>query len=391
MDRSGNGRVLLGDFLCVHPRDASEEVRAPQGGAGAMRRTKGFCPCLIDRAWAGAHKLGAALAFGLRAFRFQPQRCGNFSMKSKVLLILFLVMLGSVQLTLADKPIRVLVWDERQPEQRNGYSGHFLGDAIASHLQTKEGFVVSSACLDTEQQGLGDHQLDSIDVIIWWGHRRHHEVAVEASQRLVKRVLTGQIAMIALHSSHFSRPFMALMDERSKADAPEMIPSVDQAGSMMDFDTPLRRGMAGPNDAISPTVEKVEGTWRLILPACVFPEWRADGKPSRMTTLLSDHPIAKGLPKSWIIPQTEMYNEPFHIPSPDSVVFEERWEGGAHFRSACVWKVGQGQVFYFRPGHETYPIYKQKENLLVLENAIRWLSSHASSNRKPDATGVAPF
>jgi trehalose utilization protein len=68
-----------------------------------------------------------------------------------------------------------------------------------------------------------------------------------------------------------------------------------------------------------------------------------------------------------------MYNEPFHVPPPDEVVFEEKWDKGEHFRSGCVWQVGNGRVFYFRPGHETYPVYQQAEPLRVLENAVRWL------------------
>jgi trehalose utilization protein len=87
---------------------------------------------------------------------------------------------------------------------------------------------------------------------------------------------------------------------------------------------------------------------------------------------LPDHPIAKDLPSKWDIPQTEMYDEPFHVPKPDAVVFEERWDKGEKFRSGCVWKVKQGRVFYFRPGHETYPVYRQSENLTVIENAVRW-------------------
>ena len=68
-----------------------------------------------------------------------------------------------------------------------------------------------------------------------------------------------------------------------------------------------------------------------------------------------------------------MYSEPFHVPPPDEVVFEERWDKGEHFRSGCVWKVGKGRVFYFRPGHETYGVYQQPEPLLVMTNAVRWL------------------
>jgi hypothetical protein len=82
---------------------------------------------------------------------------------------------------------------------------------------------------------------------------------------------------------------------------------------------------------------------------------------------------AEGVEK-WDIPQTEMYDEPFHVPAPDAVVFEEKWDQGEHFRSGCVWTVGTGRVFYFRPGHETYPVFQQAEPLRVVENAVRWLS-----------------
>ena len=32
----------------------------------------------------------------------------------------------------------------------------------------------------------------------------------------------------------------------------------------------------------------------------------------------------------------------------------------------------KGRIFYFRPGHETYPTYFQKEVLHVIANAIKW-------------------
>ncbi len=86
-----------------------------------------------------------------------------------------------------------------------------------------------------------------------------------------------------------------------------------------------------------------------------------------------EHPIAKGLPATWAITQTEMYDEPFHVPDPDEVIFEERWELGEWFRSGMVWDIEKGKVFYFRPGHETYPIYKQKEVIQVLANACQWM------------------
>jgi trehalose utilization protein len=111
------------------------------------------------------------------------------------------------------------------------------------------------------------------------------------------------------------------------------------------------------------------------MPNCCFPAYRADGKPSHVTTLLPDHPIAAGIPKEFEIPQTEMYDEPFHVPAPDAVIFEEKWDAGEHFRSGSLWKVGKGMVFYFRPGHEIYPIYKQEIPLKILENAARYVAS----------------
>ena len=111
----------------------------------------------------------------------------------------------------------------------------------------------------------------------------------------------------------------------------------------------------------------------VTLPNCVFPSYRADGAPSHVTTLKPKHPIAEGVPAAFDIPQTEMYNEPFHVPTPDEVIFEETWDKGEHFRSGCVWKLGKGKVFYFRPGHETYGVYTQPIPLRILANAVEWL------------------
>ena len=92
-----------------------------------------------------------------------------------------------------------------------------------------------------------------------------------------------------------------------------------------------------------------------------------------MKVLKADHPVAAGLPASFEIPQTEMYSDPFHVPEPDEVLFEETWEAGESFRSGLIWKIGNGRVFYFRPGHETYPVYKQELPLRIITNATLWL------------------
>ena len=277
----------------------------------------------------------------------------------------------------ADKPVRVLVWDERQSEQKKGYGDAFLGDTIAAHLKTQPGLEVESTHMGAEEMGLAEAVLEKTDVIIWWSHRKNPDIPDELARRVMRRVLEGEMGLIALHSAHWAKPFVFLMQARAKADALAQIPAEKRAGLKLEMvnQNPIGR-MVRPESPPTPKLSvKEDGSYSLFLPGCIFPAWRADGAPSHVTTLLPDHPIAAGLPKAWDIPQTEMYGEPFHVPAPDAVVFEERWDKGEHFRSGCVWKVGQGRVFYFRPGHETFSIFKQAEPLRVLVNAVRWLGA----------------
>jgi trehalose utilization protein len=70
---------------------------------------------------------------------------------------------------------------------------------------------------------------------------------------------------------------------------------------------------------------------------------------------------------------TEMYSAPFHVPEPNEVIFEEKWELGEYFRSGMTWNLAKGKIFYFRPGHETYPIFKKTEIIQIIANACQWL------------------
>ncbi len=273
-------------------------------------------------------------------------------------------------------PVRVLVWDEQQPQQKEAYGPDFLGETIARHLSTRPGLVVKSVRLDDPQQGLDEATLDSTDVLVFWCHRRVKDQDDQRMESVVDRVKAGKLGFIALHSAHWAKPFVRLMQERSKSDALAQIPETERSSARWEFLNPQPYYKGVKADApLTPAVEHTGDTWRLTLPQCVFPFYRADGAPGHLTTLLPGHPIAAGLPATWDIPQTEMYGEPFHVPAPDEVVFEEKWDKGEHFRSGCVWRVGNGRVFYFRPGHETYPVFKQPEPLRVIENAVRWLGA----------------
>jgi trehalose utilization protein len=277
----------------------------------------------------------------------------------------------------AARPVRVLVWDERQPEQKPVYPD-WIGNHIAGALRAAGGIEAASAGLDDPDQGLGG--LEGKDVLIWWGHVRHPQLRPEAARDIVARIESGKLALIALHASHWSRPFVEAMNVRARADAlaalaPEerasarivesqLFPQFYTAPKYTDLRTPsvlYRKPPDGPIEV------------RLTLPCCCFPGYRADGKPSEIRVLRPEHPIARGLPARFPVAQTEMYGEPFHVPPPDEVVLEERWATGEWFRSGMVWRIGKGRVFYFRPGHETYPVYKDPNVLKVIENAVRWL------------------
>lgn len=300
-------------------------------------------------------------------------------MKHSLRLLCSLLFMSAAQLS-ADHSVRVLVWDEQQPQQKEAYGDKFLGETIAAHLEKQGGFSVKTAQLDDVQQGLDDTTLNTTDVLVFWCHRRVKDQDDARMEAVVNRVLEGKLALIALHSAHWAKPFVRLMQERAKADAIAQLPESERQLAKWEYtnDQPYYKGVK--NDApLTPSLARDGSVWRLTLPQCVFPAYRADGLPGHLTTLLPQHPIAAGLPVHWDIPQTEMYGEPFHVPTPDEVVFEEKWDKGEHFRSGLVWKVGKGKVFYFRPGHETYPVFKQAEPLRVVENAARWMAPNAST------------
>ena len=85
--------------------------------------------------------------------------------------------------------------------------------------------------------------------------------------------------------------------------------------------------------------------------------WREADDRELVWTVAPQHPIAAGVPHPIVIPKHEMYGEYFDIPPPDELVFVSSFTGGEVFRSGCCFRRGKGRVFYFSPGHETYPIY----------------------------------
>ena len=219
------------------------------------------------------------------------------------------------------KKIKVTVWNEFRHEKSNEAVKKIYPNGmhvvIGEALQAAGDIETTLAALDDEEHGLSEEVVNSTDVLLWWGHCAHGEVKDEIVKRVHKRVLEG-MGLIVLHSGHFSKIFKALM---------------------------------GTNCSL---------------------KWREEAEKERLWNLEPCHPITKGIGEYIELPNTEMYGERFDIPTPDKLIFVSWFEGGEVFRSGCCWERGHGRIFYFRPGHETYPIYHNEQIIRVIANAVRW-------------------
>lgn len=101
-------------------------------------------------------------------------------------------------------------------------------------------------------------------------------------------------------------------------------------------------------------------------------KWREIAEKERLCNIAPQHPITQGIGDYIELPNAEMYGERFNIPTPDELVFISWFAGVEVFRSGCTWNRGLGKIFYFRPGHETYPIFYNPQIIQVLKNAAKW-------------------
>ena len=217
--------------------------------------------------------------------------------------------------------ISVTIWNEHIQDREEPVLSVYpdgMNAAIKSALEEEENaFSVRCATLDQPHQGLPDEILNTTDVLIWWGHVGHDKVEDELIERIACRVKEG-MGLIVLHSAHYSKLFRRLMGTECRS------------------------------------------------------KWWEAGDHERIFTILPGHPIAQGLPEYFELPQEETYCEHFNVPTPDELVFMSWFSGGAVLRSGMCYHYGTGKIFYFQPGHETYPIYYDKNIRKVLRNAARW-------------------
>lgn len=220
-----------------------------------------------------------------------------------------------------NQAIRVTIWNEYRHERHNEAVKKIYPEGmhktIERGLKACPGLETRTATLDEPEHGLTDEVLAKTDVLIWWGHIAHGEVQDAVVQRVQKKALEG-MGLVVLHSGHYSKIFRALL---------------------------------GTNCSL---------------------KWREAAEKERIWNLEPGHPIAEGIGEYIEIPHEEMYGERFDIPTPDKLIFVSWFEGGEVFRSGCCWERGHGRIFYFRPGHETYPTYHNVEVIRVIANAVRW-------------------
>ncbi len=216
--------------------------------------------------------------------------------------------------------IKVTIWNEFRHEQEipaiaaiypKGIHGQ-LAEALAA-----EDLEIRTATLDQPEHGLTDEVLQSTDVLVWWGHCAHALVRDDIVEKVHQRILEG-MGLIVLHSGHFSKIF-----------------------------------------------KRVTGC------TCSL-KWREAGEKCRLWNIAPTHPITQGIGEYFELPHEEMYGERFDIPEDGKVIFIGWFEGGNVFRSGVTFERGYGKVFYFQPGHESYPTYYDANVIKVIGNAIRW-------------------
>jgi trehalose utilization protein len=221
--------------------------------------------------------------------------------------------------------IKAVVWGENVHEHTNEHVRAIYPDGmhncICETLNQHTDIEATTATLQQPEHGLDSDTLNNTDVLLWWGHAAHGEVEDIIVDRVQQRVWEG-MGLIVLHSAHFSKPFKRLMG------------------------TP-----------------------------CSL-TWREAGEKERLWSVNPTHPLCAGLEDSFELPHSEMYGEPFTVPEPNETIFISWFEGGEVFRSGLTWQRGAGKIFYFGPGHETYPIYHDENVQRVLVNAVAWAANH---------------
>ena len=225
--------------------------------------------------------------------------------------------------------MNLTIWNENVHERTEDHVRAIYPDGIHGALAAALAGLgdVRTATLEQPEHGLPADVLDATDVLTWWGHAAHDDVADEVVDRVHDAVLGG-MGLVVLHSGHYSKIFK-----------------------------------------------------RLLGTTCSL-QWRNEGERELVWTVDPAHPIAEGVPQPIVIEAQEMYGEHFDIPAPDELVFVSSFAGGEVFRGGCCFRRGRGRIFYFSPGDQDYPVYHHPDVQRVIANAVRWAGADDAAARR---------
>ena len=245
------------------------------------------------------------------------------------------------------EPVRVLVWDEAPHHAPKSVYPSSINGAIAEGLNEMGSGMIAArtANLDDPDQGITEASLAEADVLIWWGHARHDEVADDKAD-LIKAAVHKGLGFIPLHSAHYSKPFRRVLD----------------------------------------CTGHLYGGWREAEPA----------DTEELRVCAPKHPITQGV-SDFVLPAEEMYGAPFGIPPFQTMIFQSYFPLGGEYFPSFVTTVGDGidpafttgsgkganrgfgagRVFYFRPGHEAFPTYYDANVKQILHNGVLWAAGRS--------------
>ena len=218
--------------------------------------------------------------------------------------------------------LRVTVWSENYHEPRedgrtrrypDGIHGA-IAAGLAEHLG--ERVRVRTAMLEDPEHGLSDKELAETDVLTWWGHLAHEDVADEVVERVRLRVLGG-MGLLVLHSGHYSKIFRALM------------------------------GTTCSSTGATPASGSWSGRWPPATPRRGRPAPAGHRRAGDVRRAVR-HPAARRAGLHQLLQRRRGVPQRLLLPP------------------------GQGRVFYFSPGDQDYPVYHNPDVRRVLANAVLW-------------------
>lgn len=218
-----------------------------------------------------------------------------------------------------------------------------IGDTIADFLRDSGEFEIAVAIGD--ERKLESRSLNEYGALVLWAHGE--TIDIDVQHQIVEAVEFKGLGFVGLHSILI----------------PERYPVITQR----------------------------------LLGATSLYDWEED-VPMRITSMASEHEILDEITEYDYT--GEAYYEPLRLAEDVQALLsmvvrgsgmrkvykyqkgnlvEEKNVTGLVSRICWVRQVGKGRVFYFQPGHETYPVYKEAVVQRLLRQGLHWVCQHGAT------------